>query len=204
MTGDRERYRSIAGLSLVGVGIVSILGIITAEAFYTGYDPTTQTISALGAASGSGGAVQPSATIFNGAMIVSGLLTMVAAAGIHRVYENRLLTAIVALSGLGVAGVGLFPAQYSAPHAVAAFTAFGAGGLSTVVVATVVRGPFRYVSAALGVVALVAMAGFVSLGGSTVLGIGGLERWITYPTQIWATAFGGYLLGMGDEADGAS
>lgn len=201
MNGDRERYRTIAGLALVSVGIASILGIITAEAFYTGYDPTTQTISALGAASGAGGAVQPSATIFNGAMLLSGLLTLVAAFGIHRVYDNRVLTALVTLSGLGVAGVGVFPAQYSGPHAVAALTAFGAGGISAIVAATVVRGPFRYVSAALGVVALLAMAGFVSLGGSTALGIGGLERWITYPTQIWVTAFGGYLLGMSDGVD---
>ena len=197
MNGDGDHCRRIAGLSLVGVGIVSVLGIIAAEAFYPGYDPSAQTISALGAAGDPGGAVQPSATIFNGAMIVSGLLTLVAAAGIHRAYERRWLTAVVVLTGLGVVGVGVFPAQYGVPHAVAAFLAFGAGGLSAVVAAAVVRGPFRYLSVALGVGSLTALAGFVALGGSTPLGIGGLERLITYPTQIWVTAFGGYLLGTG-------
>lgn len=204
MNGDRDRYRTIAGTSLVGVGIVSILGIITAEALYPGYDPAAQTISALGAARGPGGAVQPSATIFNGAMVVVGLLTLAAAYALHRVYEHRWLTAIVAVSGLGVAGVGIFPAQYSTPHAIAAFLAFGGGGLSAIVAATVVRGPFRHLSVSLGVVALVALALFVALGGSTSLGIGGLERWITYPTQIWVTAFGGYLLGADAESSNRS
>lgn len=107
--------------------------------------------------------------------------------------------AIVALSGIGVVGVGIFPAQYSTPHAIAAFLAISTGGLSAIVVAAVVRGPFRCLSVSLDVVTLAAMVLFVALGGSTALGIGGLERWITYPTQIWVIAFGGHLLGAGDE-----
>lgn len=195
MNGTSGRYRSIAGASLVGVGIVSTLGIITAEALYPGYDPGTQTISSLGAAYGPGGAVQPSASIFSGSMIVAGLLTLVAAYGIDRTYERRWLTAVVAATGVGVTGVGAFPEHVGALHAIAALVAFAAGGLSAIGVATVVPGPFRYLSAALGAAALVALAAFLAVGGSTPLGIGGLERLITYPTQIWVTAFGGYLLG---------
>ena len=198
MDGNRDRYRSIAGLSLVGAGTVSILGIIVAEALYPGYSASGQTISALGAAGGAGGAVRPSATIFNGAMVVSGLLTLAAAYGIHRSVERRPLTAVVVVTGLGVAGVGLFPAHTGIPHFVAALAAFAGGGLSAIVAATAVDGAFRYVSVALGVVALVALAAFLALGGSTALGIGGLERLITYPTQIWTLAFGGYLLGGSD------
>ncbi|MCU4800712.1 DUF998 domain-containing protein [Halobacteria archaeon HArc-gm2] len=198
MNGDVDRGRTIAGLALVGVGIVSTLGIVTAEALYPGYSTAEETISALGASIGPAGLVQPSATIFNGAMILSGLLTLVAADGIDRVYDRRWLTAIVALTGLGVAGVGIFPADQPAPHFAAAFLAFAGGGLSAIAAALVVRRPFSYLSAGLGVVALIALALFVALGGSTVLGIGGLERWITYPTQLWVTAFGGYLLGTGE------
>lgn len=198
---ERDRYRTLAGASLVAVGAVSTLGIITAEALYPAYSTATQTISALGATSGPGGTVvEPSATIFNGAMLVSGLLTVVAAYGLHRVFERRALTAVVAVTGLGVAGVGLFPAQYGVTHSIAAFLAFGGGGLSALVTAALVRGGFGYVSAILGTLTLVALALFVALGGSTPLGIGGLERWITYPTQVWVTAFGGFLLGgEGDE-----
>jgi len=56
MNGDIDRSQTIAGLALVGVGIVSTLGIITAEALYPGYSTAEQTISALGAATASGGA----------------------------------------------------------------------------------------------------------------------------------------------------
>lgn len=190
-----DRHRTVAGLSLVGVGVATVLGIVSAEALYPGYSTATQTISALGAARPPGGAVQPSATIFNGVMILAGSLTLVAAYGLHETYGRRSLTAAVTASGLGVAGVGVFPAQYALVHSVVASLAFFGGGLSALVAATVVRGPFRYVSAFLGVVTLLALGLFVALDGSTALGIGGLERWITYPTQIWAAAFGGYLLG---------
>lgn len=194
---DRDRRRPAAGTALVAAGFVSILGIITAEALYPGYSTADQTVSALGAASGDAGAVQPSATIFNGAMVVSGALVVVAAFCLRNLFEARALPVVVAVTGAGVAGVGLFPAQYAVPHAVAAFVAFGGSGLSALVTAAVVGGGFRYVSAALGVVTLVALAGFVALGGATPLGIGGLERWITYPAQVWVVAFGGFLLGGG-------
>ena len=195
VAGTSYRNATVAGLSLVCAGVLSILGIVTAEALYPGYSTSTQTISALGASTAAAGPVQPSATIFNGSMILSGLLVLVAAVALQGVYRRRSLTAIVAVSGLGVTGVGVFPAQHLVPHSIAAFLTFFGGGLAALVTATVVRGGFRYVSAVLGVVALLALVLFVTLGGSTALGIGGLERWITYPTQIWITAFGGYLLG---------
>lgn len=200
MRASSDRYRRGAGLSLAGVGVASVLGIVTAEALYPGYSTSRQTISALGAAGASTGPVEPSATVFNAAMIVSGLLALVAAAGLRGAGGPRTLVAVVAVTGLGVAGVGVFPAQHGAVHALAAFVTFGGGGLSAVLVATVATGPFRYVSLVLGVVALVALGAFLGLGGSTPLGIGGLERWVSYPIQLWTLAFGGYLLGGGEVA----
>lgn len=195
MHARRDRARTVAGLSLVGVGAVSILGIVTAEALYPGYSTAEQTISALGA-SGPSGPVQPAATVFNAAMVVSGALTLVSAAGLHRVFDRRLLTAVVTVTGLGIAGVGLFPEHLGAPHAVAALLAFGGGGLSALAVAVVLDGPFRYLSAAAGVVSLVALALFVgSAGPVAALGVGGVERWVAHPLLIWITGFGGYLLG---------
>jgi hypothetical membrane protein len=192
-----SRYRSVAGGTLVATGAISILGIITAEALYPGYSTSGDTISALGAA-GPGGAVEPSATTFNGAMIASGVLLLVAAYALHEVYAHRARTGIVTVSAQGVAGVGVFPAQYALLHTVAAFVTFAGGGLAALVVASIVSDGFRYVSVVLGVVALVALVLFVALGGTTPLGIGGLERWITYPVQIWIAAFGGYLFGRAE------
>lgn len=196
MESDRDRARRVAGLALVGVGVVSVLGIVTAEALYPGYNTAEQTISSLGAASGASGPVQPAATVFNAAMVVAGILTLVAAAALHRVYERRWLTALVAVTGAGIVGVGLFPEHLGAPHAVAALLAFGGGGASALAVAAVVDGPFRSLSAGLGLVGLVALVLFVGPAGPfAALGHGGVERWIAYPLLIWITAFGGFLLG---------
>lgn len=199
--GDR-RYATVAGLALVGTGVVSVLGIVTAEALYPGYVPRSNTISRLGTTA-PGEVVRPAATVFNGAIVVSGLLVLLAAYGFYRLDWPRWLVAVVAATGAGVAGVGLFPTQYGPIHAAVALVAFAGGGASAVGAAGVVSGPFRYVSAGLGVVALTALVLFVTVGSGNPLGVGGLERWITYPVQLWATAFGGYLLGDGAAATGA-
>lgn len=188
---DQARYRTIAGLSLIGAGSVSVLGFITAEALFPGYSTSGQTISALGAAE----ATPASQTVFNTAMVVSGIFTSVSAYGIHHVYGRRLLTGVLATTAVGgLIGVGLFPSQTGIPHFLAAMIAFFGLGLSALLVATTVDGPFRYTSAVLGVLELGALVLFVTLGDSTPLGIGGLERWVAYLGLVWATAFGGFLL----------
>lgn len=186
-----EQYRTVAGVALVGAGVVTLLAFVTAAARYPGYSVATQTISALGAL----GAPEASRTVFNPAMVVAGVLTVTAAYGLHRVYGRRSLTAVVAAVGVGgFVGVGLFPAGTGLPHLAAAMVAFVGTGVAALVVTATVRGPFRYVSAVLGVLELVAFGLFLTVGGSTPLGIGGLERWVAYLGVVWAIAFGGVLL----------
>lgn len=186
-----DGYQTVAGVSFIAGGAVTILGFITAETLFPGYSTATQTISALGAARGTDG----SRLVFNSAMVLAGLLSVVAAYGLHRVFERRLLTAVVAVTGVGgLMGVGLFPSQTGLPHFIAALLAFGGIGLSALVAATTVRGPFRYICAVLGSLELIALGLFLSLGGSTPLGIGGLERWVAYLGLVWTVAFGGFLL----------
>lgn len=186
--------RNVAGATLVGGATLMALGFTTAEAFYPGYSTSAQTISALGAA----GAPAASQAVFNAVMVVSGLILLVGTYGLHRAYGRRQLTGLLASTSIGVAGVGLFPSQTGALHFIAAALAFGGAGLSALKVATVVRGRFSAVSAVLGVVELVAFVLFIALGGSNPLDVGGLERWVAYLALLWATAFGGYLLGNTD------
>lgn len=188
---DTDTARTVAGLSLVGAGTVTVLGIVTAETLVPGYSTASQTISALGSASGT----PASRAVFNTAMILTGLLTLVAAYGLHHVYERRLLTGLLALTGVGGSvGVGVFPSQTGLPHVIAAMIAFGGMGVSALVVARTVHGPFRSLSAVFGILELTAFVLFLTLPGSTPLGIGGLERWVAYLGVLWAIAFGGFLL----------
>lgn len=188
---DSGRARALGGSLLVAGGVLTVLGFVTAEVLYPGYSAADQTISALGAAD----APPASQAVFNGTMVVAGLMTLFAAYALRVVYDRPLFPGIFAVAGFGVAGVGVFPSQTGAVHFVAATLAFGGLGVTALAAATTGRGPMRYVSVALGVAELVAFVLFVSLGGGTPLGIGGLERWVAYLALAWVLAFGGFLLG---------
>lgn len=185
--------RDRAGVALVAGGTITVLGFVTAEALFPGYSTSTQTISALGSTRGTPG----SRVVFNGTMIVAGVLLVLAAYELRKVYARRFLTGILALTGVGIIGVGVLPSQTGLPHFLAAFLAFGGLGSGALAVAWQEVGPFRWVSAVLGTVELTALVLFVTIGGGTPLGIGGLERWVAYLGLVWAVAFGGYLLAAG-------
>lgn len=199
MQETRERYSEAAGLALLGTGGMSILGVVTAEALFPGYHTGQHTISKLGTTAPEQ-VVRPSATIFNASMVLAGLLVLVAAYCLYRLDWSGPLVGVVSVTGIGVVGVGVFPTQFGPVHAVVAFAAFLGGGASAILIGRAVGGPFGYASILLGTVSLAALVGFVALHGETPLGVGGLERWVTYPIQLWAVAFGGYLLGTSGEA----
>ncbi len=193
------QYQSVAGALLFTVGVLAFLGIITAEALYPGYSTSQNQISDLGATQPPNSViVQPSATIFNITMIASGLLVITATYCIHRAFRSRTVTVSLALFGIGVLGVGIFPGNYGDLHAIFALLTFVAGGLSAIMAYKVEKSPFRYFSAVLGAISLLNLLLYFVLGESSpfaAFGLGGLERWIAYPILLWATGFGGYLMG---------
>lgn len=134
-------------------------------------------------------------------MVLAGALTLLAAVGLRDVFDAASLVGVMALTGTGMIGVGVFPMQTGLPHTLAAMLAFGGVGVSALVTAGTVQGPFGFVSAAVGALELVAFALFVMLRGGTPIGIGGLERWVAYLGVVWAIAFGGHLLPAGDDRD---
>lgn len=191
---ESDRHRVVAGTALVAMSAVTLLGFLTAQSLFPGYSTASQTISTLGATDGT----PASRAVFNGSMIAAGLLVLLAASALHHVYDRRALTAVLAVTGgIGFVGVGVFPAQTGLPHLLAAIVAFAGAGASALIAGGTVRGAFGRLSATLGVLELLALALFLTIGGSTPLGIGGLERWVAYLGLIWATAFGGFLLGDG-------
>jgi hypothetical membrane protein len=193
------QYQNVAGALLFIVGVLAFLGIITAEALYPGYSTSQNQISDLGATQPPNSIImQPSATIFSATMIVSGLLIIAAAYCIHRALRSRIVTVLLALFGIGVLGVGIFPGNYGELHAIFALLTFVAGGLSAVAAYKVETAPFRYFSVILGAISLLDLFLYFMLGESSpfvAFGLGGLERWIAYPVLLWVTGFGGYLIG---------
>lgn len=196
---SRMRYENIAGALLFTAGVLAFMGIITAETLYPGYSTAQNAISDLGATLPPDSIiVEPSATIFNTTMLVSGLLIVASAYCIHRAFRRQAITVLLGLFGTGVLGVGIFDGSYGDIHAIFALLAFLAGGLSAVASSRIQRAPLSYFSVALGGISLLDLIlYYIMLDASpfAVLGIGGLERWIAYPILLWVTGFGGYLMG---------
>jgi hypothetical membrane protein len=184
-------------------GTTILMAIITGEALFpVRYTTSHNTISDLGSTWQPGNIVrEPSATIFNTAMLVTGSMIVAAAACFYRARRSRAVAVALVLVGIGLLGVGIFPGteigghpSNAGVHPLFSMLIFGAGGLSAVLAYRDTRSPFRYLSAALGLVALLSLL-FSSALGATALGLGGVERWVAYPVVLWLIAFGGYLLG---------
>jgi len=197
----------LAGALLFVAGALILMGIVTAEALY----PVTFTtganeISDLGGTRPPDSLIyQPSATIFDVSMMVIGGLIVVASLFVHQAFGRRSVTIPLAVLGIGALGVGLFPGNTGTPHAIFAMVTFVAGGIAAISGSRIATGGFRAVSLILGTVSLVTLVLYLFLGDANPmadLGIGGIERWIVYPTVLWVTAFGGYVAGRADHPDG--
>ena len=209
---DRPIYRKATGALLFLAGAVILMGIITAEVLYPAdYSTAGNTVSDLGGSRPSEGGVvlQPSATIFDATMVVSGVMIVAAAYGLDRSFGRRAVTIPTALLGLGVLGVGIFPGN-TGLHPIFALLAFVSGGVAAILSYKASASPMRYVVVALGAIALLmlvlgilgapqpdGMGLFGNEGPIAALGPGGLERWVAYPVVLWLAAFGGYLMGPG-------
>jgi hypothetical membrane protein len=193
---------------LILAGTTILLAIVTGEALFGApYTTSQNTISDLGSTWQPGDIVrEPSATIFNTAMIVGGAMIVAAAATYWRAYRSRSVAIALLLLGVGMLGVGSFPGTEIGGHPSTAglhpplsMLTFIAGGLCGILAYRVTTAPFRYVSMMLGLVSLGSLVLSGPLSASD-LGAGGVERWVAYPVVLCVVAFGGYLLGAGSPA----
>lgn len=192
-----QNPRRTSGALMLVTGILIFMGIITAEVFYPpGYSTSQNEISDLGATRPPNSViVQPSATIFNVTMMLSGVMLIASAFFMQRAFRDRLVTGAILALGVGILGVGIFPGNNAAIHPLFALLTFFAAGTAAVVSSRVSRAPFRYIAILLGATTLVflILAFFFADLVFPILGDGGTERWIAYPSVLWITGFGGYL-----------
>jgi hypothetical membrane protein len=196
------RSLRISGTLALCAGVAILMGIITAEALFTrGYNTSHNMISDLGSTWNPGGKVyQPSATIFNLTMLVTGVMIATSATFLNRAAGRFGVSIALGILGLGIFLVGIFHGEMingvfssHGVHPIVSMVAFVSGPIAALLSARFTRGPFRFVAAALGLVGLLSVFLTGPLG-DTQLGKGGIERWIAYPTILWLVAFGGYLL----------
>jgi len=199
----RKPYKKIAGTLLAVAGMVVLMGIITAEALMPAaadYRTSASEISHLAGTDPPGSViVQPSATIFNVSMIAGGIMIVAAAYFVQRAFGKLGFTIPLALWGICVLGVGIFPAPTGGVHDVFSLLTFFVGAQAAILSYKVETPPLRYVSVILGAIPLSILVLLTVLGESaglvSLLGAGGAERWVAYPLVLWLVVFGGYLMG---------
>ena len=180
-------------LIIVGV-MVFMFGWHVAEFLYPGYSVSQNFISDLGATCRNGvcDVVEPSATIFNSTVSFLGLMLILSSYFIQKAFRKTYVTILIAVTGLGALGVGIFPETAGILHTLFSLITFAGAGLAILSATKIVKGPVRILSIILGLATLTSLTLFATknyLG----LGPGGMERLIVYPALMWALIFGGHL-----------
>lgn len=187
----------VAGTCMIIAAVDVLMGIVTAEALYSGnYTTAHNTISDLGANPIGGTIPKASAIVFDVSMITTGLLILASAYLLYRARGSVVVSIAMTAFALGLLGVGIFPENLPRLHTSFASVSFLGGAIAAIASYRLVRTPFRYVAVLLGGVALVTLV-IWTLGASQpvgFLGEGGIERWVVYPVTMWLAGFAGYLL----------
>lgn len=188
-------HEKIAGTLLAVAGMVVFMGIITAEAFMPAAADYTTSASDISYLAGTDPpdsvVVQPSATIFNAAMISAGLMIVAAAYSVQRAFGKVGFTIPLAIWGGGVLGVGVFPAPTGGVHDVFSLVTFFVGGLTAVLAYKVETPPLGHISVVLGAIPLSILVLMTVLGESAgltaLLGAGGRSG--GWPTRSCSGSF---------------
>ncbi len=182
--------QSIAGMFLFLAAFQFVLMLLVSETLYPGYSVSENYISDLG--------VGPSAMLFNASVFLLGLLMLLGAYLLQRVFNDKVFSCILILNAVGSLIVGVFPENLEPMHSTGAFLIFSFGALTTLYSIRLTKRPFAYLSVLLGVLSLLAFALF-ALQQYAGLGVGGMERMIVYPNLVWMVGFAGYLLGSSEK-----
>ena len=185
--------RKLAGILIFIASLQFILAMTISEALYPDYSVSENYISDLGDYS----KAHSVAYIFNSSVFLLGLLILVAAYFIHHLFDFKVLSFCLILTGIGAMGVGIFPESFGILHTIPSFITFFFGAISAIVSYKLQKSPLSYLAVVLGLLSLISLALFglkIYLG----LGVGGMERMIAYPTLLWALGFGGHLIGSSE------
>jgi len=188
MNYDSKR---IAGLLFFIASVQFVLVAITCEALYPGYSVGQQFMSDLGNWSLAGNY----AAIYNMSIVFAGVIGIVSAYFIQRVFRNRLFTSLLVVGDVCYVMVGVVSMDVSLPvHGVFGLVGLVFGLAAMIMSYRFVKSPLSYAPLILGGVTILAIV-FQASGFYLGLGLGGIERLEMYPSLLWSLGFGAYLVG---------
>ncbi len=185
---------TISGTLLYVGGIQWFLGMLLAESWYPGYSARIDYVSDLGTG--------PTALIYNVSVFLLGLCLFLASYFMLKSNEKRVQPLLLALTGIGAMGVGLFPANMQPLHSIFTLIAILVGALAAISSYQIQSPPISYISVILGLVSLTAVVIFMPYLGlpfgstETYLGMtkGSMERWAIWPILAWAIGTGSHMV----------
>ncbi|NHI90113.1 MAG: DUF998 domain-containing protein [Candidatus Thorarchaeota archaeon] len=174
-------------------GIQWFLGLLLAESWDPGYSSRIDYVSDLG--------VGPTALIYNGSVFLLGLCLMLGSYFIVKSIESRVQSFLLAITGIGAMGVGVFPYPFQPWHSIFTLIAILFGALAAISSYSIQSSPISYISVILGSLTLIAVIIFIPYLGlpvgatDTFLGMakGSMERWAIYPILAWVIGHGSHM-----------
>jgi len=192
MTTDRLADERVPGVLYFILAAWFMTAIMLAASMAPAYDISGGAISDLGV-------IEETAPLFNGSLIVVGLLNALATWLHYRLHRRRGILGVALLASVGAVGAGLVPLDRGGLHGLFALVAFVAFNLQAIGNGRIVTYPMRamsYGAGALGLLFVLLMA--IGDAGNEAafgpIGHGGTGRMIVYPVMLWMLAFGGYLM----------
>jgi hypothetical membrane protein len=191
----RFSNKGLAGLLFFTSSAWFMTSLMIAETIAPGYSMNTNAISDLGT-------IGQSSLLFNVSIFSVGIMNIAGGYLYYQSHQRRPVLVMFTIAGIGAMGVGIFTLDTPGLHGIFALIAFLFFNLQAIAVAGVLSWPLKPISVILGLIGLAYIAVmFVSDSGIFDLfgpiGHGGTERMIVYPSIVWLTVFGGYL--MADE-----
>ena len=185
---------TLSGTLLYVGGIQWFLGLLLAESWYPGYSSRIDYVSDLGTG--------PTALIYNASVFLLGVCLFLAAYFMMKSMNIRVQPLLLALTGVGAMGVGVFPANMQPLHSVFTLIAILVGALTAISSYQIQNPPISYFSVILGLVSLVAVVIFMPYLGlpfgstETYLGMtkGSMERWAIWPILAWVIGTGSHMV----------
>ena len=194
--GHLEYNKTTLGGTFLIIGGIQwfLVGLLLAEAWYPGYSSRIDYVSDLG--------IGPTALIYNVSVFLLGVCVLIGAYFVEQEVKFKPLFIVLALTGIGAMGVGLFPASIQPMHSLFTLIAILFASLSALVSYKILKPPLNFISVILGAISLISAIIFFPFLGlptgdtTTYLGMakGSMERWAINPVLAWIIVFGGYII----------